>query len=121
MRNVSYQTVKDYLEVLKPRESSLITFIGVCAAVIAGGGQPSLDRLLLILIIILTSAGVNGLTNYLDRQIDAKMQRTRRRALPLKRIYPAEKVLPLTIGLVIIGLVLAWQLHPFSFLTGLAI
>ncbi len=120
MRTVSYQVVRDYLGVLKPRESGLITFIGVSTAVIAGGGQPSLDKLLLILItIFLASAGVNGLTNYLDRHIDAKMQRTMHRALPSKRIYPAEKVLPLTIGLVIIGLVLAWQLHPFSFLAGL--
>ncbi len=120
MRNVGYPIVRDYVEVLKPRESSLITFIGVCTAVIAGGGHLSLDKLLLVLItILLASAGVNGLTNYLDRHVDARMQRTRHRVLPSKRIYPAEKVLPLTIGLVIIGLVLAWQLHPFSFLAGL--
>ncbi len=120
MRNFGYQIVRDYVEVLKPRESSLITFIGVCTAVIAGGGHLSLDKLLLVLItILLASAGANGLTNYLDRHVDARMQRTRHRALPSKRIYPAEKVLPLTIGLVIIGLVLAWQLHPFSFLAGL--
>ena len=47
------------------------------------------------------------------------MQRTRHRALPSKRIYPAEKVLPLTVGLVTVGLALAWQLHPFCFLSGL--
>jgi protoheme IX farnesyltransferase len=112
--------IRDYIEVLKPRESSLITLIGVCTAVIAADGQPSLGRLVFVLItILLASAGVNGLTNYLDRHIDVKMQRTRHRALPSKRIYPAEKVLPLTIGLVIIGLVLAWQLHPISFLAGL--
>ncbi len=112
--------IRDYIEVLKPRESSLITFIGVCAAIIAGDGHLSLDRLLLVLItILLGSAGVNGLTNYLDRHVDARMQRTRHRVLPSKRIYPAEKVLPLTTGLVIIGLVLAWQLHPFCFLAAL--
>jgi len=47
------------------------------------------------------------------------MQRTKNRALPSKRIYPPEKVLPLTIGLVIIGLALAWYLHPFCFLADL--
>ena len=120
IRNVGYQVVRNYVEVLKPRESSLITFIGVCSAIIAGGGHPSLDKLLLVLItILLGSAGVNGLTNYLDRHVDARMQRTRHRALPSNRIYPAEKVLPLTMGLVIVGLVLAWQLHPFSFFAGL--
>jgi protoheme IX farnesyltransferase len=115
-----YKVVRDYVEVLKPRQSSLLTFIGVCAAIIAGDGHLPLDKLFLILIVILLgSAGVNGLTNYLDRDVDARMKRTSRRALPSKRIYPAEKVLPLTIGLVIIGLVLAWQLHPFCFIAGL--
>jgi heme O synthase-like polyprenyltransferase len=34
--NPSYKIVRDYVEVLKPCETSLITFIGVCAAIIAG-------------------------------------------------------------------------------------
>ncbi len=109
--------VKDYIEVLKPRQSVLLTFVGVCAAIIAGDGHPPLNLLFLTLItILLASAGANGLTNYLDRDVDARMQRTQNRALPSKRIEPPEKVLPLTIGLVIIGLVLAWQLHPLCFL-----
>ncbi len=93
-----------------------MTFIGFCAAIIAGDGRLSLELILIVLTIFLASAGANGLTNYLDRDVDARMQRTRHRALPSKRIYPPEKVLPLTIGLVIIGLALAWYLHPLSFL-----
>jgi len=75
--------------------------------------------LLIALTIFIASAGANGLTNYLDRDVDARMQRTKHRALPSKRIYPPEKVLPLTIGLAIVGLALAWQLHPFVFLADL--
>jgi protoheme IX farnesyltransferase len=120
MRNTMCRVLRNYIGVLKPRESSLLTFIGVCTAVIAGGGHLFLDKLLLVLItILLGSAGVNGLTNYLDRHVDARMQRTKHRVLPSKRIYPAEKVLPLIAGLIIIGLVLAWQLHPFCFLAAL--
>ena len=105
---------------MKPRATILLTFIGVCAAIIAGDGPPPLNLLLLTLItVLLASAGANGLTNYLDREVDAKMKRTRNRALPSKRITPPEKVLPLTIGLVIGGLVLAWQLHPLCFLSDL--
>ena len=112
--------VKDYIGVLKLRESSLLTFIGICAAIIAGDGHPPLNLLFLALItILLATAGANGLTNYLDRDVDARMRRTRHRALPSKRIYPPQKVLPLTIGLVIIGLVLAWQLHPLCFISDL--
>ena len=110
---MGWSVVKDYIEVLKPRETSLLTFIGVCVVIIAGDGQPSLSRLFLAgVTILLASAGANGLTNYLDRDVDSRMQRTRNRALPSRRIDPPEKVLLLTIGLVIAGLVLAWQLHP---------
>ncbi|MFH0768404.1 MAG: UbiA family prenyltransferase [Chloroflexota bacterium] len=113
------KVIKDYIGVLKPRESGLLTFIGVCAAIIAGAGHPPLDRLLLAMIaILLGSAGANGLTNYFDRDIDARMQRTRRRALPSKRIEPPERVLALSICLVVIGLALALWLQPLCFLFG---
>ena len=110
------KTAKNYIEVLKPRESSLLTFIGVCAAIIAGDGDLSWELLLIALTILIASAGANGLTNYIDRDVDARMQRTRHRALPSKRIEPPQKVLPLIIGLTIIGLALAWQLHWLCFL-----
>ena len=111
--------VKNYIEVLKPLPSILLTYIGVCSAIIAGEGQLSPKLFLVLVAILLTVAGANGLTNYLDRDVDARMQRTKNRALPSKRIYPPQKVLPLAVGLIIIGLVLAWQLHPFAFLAGL--
>ncbi|MBI4303768.1 MAG: UbiA family prenyltransferase [Chloroflexi bacterium] len=115
-----FDNVRNYLEVLKPRASILLTFIGVSAAIIAGDGYPPLNRLLLALVtILLLSAGTNGLTNYLDRDVDVKMQRTRHRALPAKRIQPPEKVLPLTVGLVAIGIVLAWRLHPLALFSGI--
>jgi len=95
----------------------LLTFIGVCAAIIAGDGHLSLRLLLIALTIFIASAGANGLTNYLDCGIDTRMRRTRRRALPSQRIYPPQKVLPLNIVLVILGLALAWYLHPFCFIS----
>ena len=111
-----YQTVKNYVEVLKPRESSLLTFIGVAAVFIAADGKPPLDVMLLAVVTILVaSAGANGITNYLDRDFDAKMQRTRHRVLPSGRIYPPQKALPLITGFILAGLVLAWWLHPFAF------
>jgi len=111
--------IKNYIEVLKPRESSLLTFIGMCAAFIASDGVLSLELLLIAVTILVASAGANGLTNYLDRDLDARMKRTRKRALPSRRIYPPEKVLPLLLGLVIVGLVLAFVLHWLVFLADL--
>ncbi len=117
---ISGRRIADYIEVLKPRETSLLTFIGICAGFVAADGSPSLSRLSLALVaILLGSGGVNGLTNYLDREVDSRMKRTSHRPLPSRRIEPPEKVLPLTIGLVAVGLALAWWLHPFCFLFGL--
>lgn len=113
-------TFVDYISVLKPVETSLLTFIGIVSAIIAAGGYPPAKVFFLILIaVLLGSAGSNGLTNYLDREVDARMKRTHSRALPSRRIEPPEKALPLIIGLIAVGLALAWILNPFCFLFGL--
>jgi len=110
------QRAAAYIGVLKPRETSLLTFIGIASAVIADGGHFPTSRLVLLAITLLVaSAGANGLTNYLDRNLDAKMTRTRGRALPAGRINPPEKVLPLLLILVAAGLLLSWTLHPYVF------
>ena len=73
--------VWNYVEVLKPRETSLLVFISLCAAITAVKGFPSSGTLLLTLVAVaLGSGGVNGLTNYIDREVDGRMQRTRRRS-----------------------------------------
>jgi protoheme IX farnesyltransferase len=110
----------DYIEVLKPRETSLLVFIGFCAAVVAAGGLPAADRLLLALVAItLGSGGVNGLTNYIDRHVDSRMKRTRRRCLASKRIRPPENALLYCLALTAAALGLAWVLHPLCFVFGL--
>lgn len=105
---------------LKPRETSLLTFIGVSSGIVAAKGWLPLDLFIPSFIAIaLGSAGCNALTNYLDREVDAKMKRTRNRALPSLRIYPPRKILPLIIGLLTIALISAWILNPICFAFGL--
>lgn len=105
-----------YLGVLKPRETCLLTFIGVSAAVIASEGHFPWNRLLLLAVTLLTaSAGANGLTNYFDRNLDTRMERTRGRALPSGLIHPPEKALPPLLTMVLAGLALSWTLHPYVF------
>ncbi len=111
---------KDYLEVIKPRETGLLVFIGIITAFLAAGGFLSADRFALLFFgLLFASAGANGLTNYLDRNIDARMERTRRRALPSGRIFPQERVLYLTAVLSAFGLLIAWYLHPHAFIADL--
>ena len=119
VKNTIYKTIVNYIEVLKPRANILLTFIGVCTSAVASEGYLSLYLLLIAFTIFLASAGANGLTNFFDCGVDAMMTRTQQRVLPSRRIYPPQKVLPLTIALVITGLILAWFLHPFCFLADL--
>jgi protoheme IX farnesyltransferase len=110
----------DYVSILKPRETILLAFIGVCSGLIAAGDSLASGPLgPLVIALILGSAGSNGLTNYLDRKVDAKMVRTMSRALAAGRINPSQKALPLIIALIVSGLALAWALHPLCFLFGL--
>ena len=110
----------DYITVLKPRETLLLAFIGVCSAIIAGQGSVD-PRVILpaLTAITLGSAGANGLTNYLDRNVDARMKRTHLRALPDRRIEPARRALIWSLFLVVIALIVAWFLHPLCFVFGL--
>jgi protoheme IX farnesyltransferase len=113
-------TVLDYIGVLKPVESSLLTFIGIASTVVASSGYPSAKVFFLVLVaVLLGSAGSNGLTNYLDREVDARMTRTSHRALPSRRIDPPQKALSLIIGLIVVGLALARLLNPLCFVVGL--
>ncbi len=111
-----FSIIGSYIQVLKPLPSILLAYIGVSAAVIAGTGQLTPRLGLVLAAVLVASAGANGLTNYLDRDIDARMRRTCWRALPSRTIFPPEKTLPLIFGLIIIGLALAWLLHPYVFL-----
>ena len=110
----------DYITVLKPRETVLLAFIGVCSAIIAAQGNPPLDVLGIALVAIaLGSAGANGLTNYLDRNVDARMTRTHLRALPAQRIIPAKRALVWSVFLILVALAVAWYLDPLCFVLGL--
>jgi protoheme IX farnesyltransferase len=118
--SVCQNTLFNYIEVLKPRETSLLFVIGACSAIIASSWHLPVTTFSLTLVAVaLGSAGCNGLTNYLDRGVDARATRTRNRVLPSKRIYPAQKVLPLVFSLIIVALALAYYLNPVCFVFGL--
>jgi protoheme IX farnesyltransferase len=93
----------DYLELSKPRMNFLVLVTTGVGYFMAGGGARLLaDRLLLLHTLLgtaLAAAGASMLNQYLERNFDGLMIRTRRRPLPAGRIGPGEAlVLGILVG-----------------------
>jgi heme o synthase len=93
-------TVRDYFTLLKPKVMSLVVFTGFAGMWVAPGFS-SLHPLIAAtaLLCIAIGAGAAGAINmWYDRDIDAIMNRTKNRPLPMGRINPDEA---LTYGIVL--------------------
>ena len=84
--------VADFIELLKPRVMSLVVFSGFAGLMVAPGElHPVLATVAVLCIAV--GAGASGAINmWYDRDIDAVMQRTRRRPIPAGRVDPQEAV-----------------------------
>ena len=104
-----------YVRVTKPSSVWLLVFTAVVAMIVAAGPALAWDRLLLATIAITAGcAAANTLTCYIDRDIDAVMERTRRRPLPQGHIS-ARGALLWGLFLATLSLVLAATLSPWAF------
>jgi protoheme IX farnesyltransferase len=105
-----------YIEVTKPSTVALLVFTCIGAMVAAGGvGGLSLRGWALALIAITAGcAAADTLTCYIDRDIDALMDRTKGRPLPGKRISPPEKALIWGLFLAALALGLSFLFNPLA-------
>lgn len=88
----------------KLRIALTLLFCAVAAAVIASAGHVQAGLLLWLLLAGgLTAAGAGALNHLLDRDLDARMQRTARRPLPAGRISPVLALL-LGVGTAAVGI-----------------
>ncbi len=110
--------VKNYVEVTKPLSVFLLVFTAVGALIVASEGQRIPRSLLFVALAAITAgcAGANVITCYIDRDIDVVMERTRRRPIPSKRIYPPEKALYFGLVLALVSLALSWHINFLSFI-----
>jgi len=91
-----------YLELTKPRITLLVGITGVPALLLAAQGMPPLRVFWGALIGTLMASGSAACFNmYFDREIDARMERTRRRPLPSGTLAPASA---LALGFALAGL-----------------
>jgi protoheme IX farnesyltransferase len=84
-------TWRDYFELTKPRVVSLIVLTAVVGTLLAARGLPPLDALIFgNLGIALSAASAAAINHILDRHIDARMARTRKRPLPSGHLAPMQ-------------------------------
>ena len=110
----------DFAELAKPRITSLVL---VTAAVgFAVGGQGSIDWLAFFVFMAGTAllcGGASTLNQYLERDADALMERTRRRPIPGGRIRP-EEALVFGLALSAAGLAVLAFVNPLTLALGAA-
>jgi len=93
------RNARSYVELTKPRVLLLVIFTGLPAMVLAGGAWPAPAFAASVLLGITLAAGAaNALNCYIERDRDARMERTRNRPLPGARMKPGSA---LAFGLVL--------------------
>ncbi|MBI4213376.1 MAG: protoheme IX farnesyltransferase [Chloroflexi bacterium] len=106
------RTLFAFLSLSKPRIVSLVVFTAVVACFAAAGGTPPLGTVLVLTASgLLATGGAAMLNQYLDRDIDALMQRTRRRALVTGQVPSRGWVPVVGVALVASGVVGAAALN----------
>lgn len=111
-----HSNFKNYLEISKPRSVILLYFTSLAAMMIASSfyGFDLKKLILLSAAVILGVMGANATTNYIDRKIDAMMERTKKRSFASGRINPPPKGLVFAIILIASGIAIAAYINWLS-------
>lgn len=105
---------RDLIEITKPRLSSMVLISAVVGMVLAPAGLPVWWKALLTLIGTAgTVGGANALNSYWERDLDARMRRTRMRPLPAGRLDPSA-ALVFALLICIGGTLILWAVHPMA-------
>jgi len=94
-------SVADYVALLKPRVMSLVVFTGAVGLAVAPGHLHPVLSLIAVLCIAIGAGAAGAINMWYDRDIDAVMERTRKRPIPGGRLNADEA---LTFGIVLSGL-----------------
>lgn len=105
--------INDYVALMKPGIMTLLLVTTLGAMLVAEQAVPSFSLVLVTLLGgVLTAGGANVINCYIDRDIDAVMSRTRKRATANGRISPAAALtfgIVLTVsGTLLLGFLVNW-------------
>ncbi len=97
--------IRDWVSLLKPRVMTLVVFTGLIGLLVAPGHLNPVLGAVAVLCIAVAAGAAGAINMWYDRDIDAVMRRTARRALPAGRIAPEEALafgVTLAIGSVVV-------------------
>jgi len=115
------QVARDLVALSKPRVLLMVLASTLAGYFVALDGPPDLARVIHVLIgTVMAAGGTLALNQYVERDVDALMERTRRRPLPDRRLQPLEALLfagvltsagvtylAVSVGIAVAGLTLA--------------
>ncbi len=105
----------DYAALTKPRVVAMVLVTTAAGYYLGSAGSPRLAPLLYTLAgTALAAAGTLALNQYMERDLDARMERTRRRPLPEGRLRPVEALVAGLMLLLAGLLVLAGTTNPVA-------
>ncbi|MCO5141727.1 MAG: heme o synthase [Oligoflexia bacterium] len=124
------KTVRAYFQLMKPTIILLFGLTGFSALVVEGSLLNEPLKFVMVMVgILLTAGSANALNMYFDRDIDAQMERTKkRRPLPMAQISPAKAaIFGVVVGIVSIGyffiftnlLAAFWSFFTIAFYVGI--
>ncbi len=114
-------SIRAYIELTKPRIVILLVFTCVTSMIVGANGLPPVNIILFtILGGMLSAGGSSAINQYIDREMDAKMNRTARRPIPSGRIAPINALM-YGLGLVawsvfVLGIFVNWLAAGLAFL-----
>ena len=103
---------RDYIALMKPRVMYLVVFTGLAGIVAAPTSINPILAAVAVLAIALATGGAGAINMWYDRDIDAIMERTRSRPIPMGLIEPSNAlafgVIVTAASIVMMGLALNW-------------
>ncbi len=85
---VAESQIKDFFMLLKPRVMSLVVFTGIVGMIVAPGHINPFIAIMATFCIAIGSGAAGAVNMWYERDIDALMERTKKRPIPANKIYP---------------------------------
>ena len=113
--------IYDYFELMKPRVMSLVIFTTISGMYLAPSKIHPVLSFFSILAIALGAGSAGAINQWIDKDIDKLMERTRKRPIPSGRVDPAEaltfSLVVSLISIIILGLSSNWFAASLLFFT----